>query len=178
MAVRIDEGGQIIRTPNGTGTTRTPNRRINTGIASKIRIIFLIIFIIGVFIFCIRLFNIRDLLVSSTAEIKKTYENSSLVDEQTYQNNGFVFPKSDTELLNQKDIRNLSDNDLQNAINEIYARYGYIFRNDKVCEYYEQFSWYTGCIPADKFSADCFNQIERQNLNLLVNERKRRKAAK
>lgn len=177
MAIRIDEFGHIIRTPNGTGTTRTPNRRINTGIASKIRIIFLIIFIIGVFIFCMRLFDIEDLPVFSSAEIKKTYDNNSLLDEQTYQNNGFVFPKSDTELLNQGEIRNLSDNDLQNAINEIYARYGYIFRNDKVCEYYEQFSWYTGCISADKFSVDCFNQIERQNLNLLINERKSRKAA-
>lgn len=95
-------------------------------------------------------------------------------DVQLYQDSGFVFPDSDTELIVQHKINNLSDSDLTYAINEIYARHGYIFRSDELRRYYEQFSWYIGKIPADEFSVDCFNQIEQQNWNLLVKERNRR----
>lgn len=91
---------------------------------------------------------------------------------------GFIFPNSDTELLDQRDVRRLSDSDLRYAINEIYARHGYIFHKNELNEYFGQFDWYTPEIPADEFSAgDCFNQIEKQNWNLLVNERNSRPAA-
>lgn len=98
-------------------------------------------------------------------------------DEGLYQNSGFVFPNSGTELILQQELESLSSSDLTYAINEIYARHGYIFRSNELREYYEQFSWYVGEIPADEFSVDCFNQIERQNWNLLVNERNLRKSA-
>ena len=97
-------------------------------------------------------------------------------DKRLYQNSGFVFPDSGTELILPQELESLSDSDLTYAINEIYAQHGYIFRNDELREYYGQFSWYVGEIPADEFSADCFNQIERQNWNLLVNERNLRKS--
>lgn len=97
--------------------------------------------------------------------------------EPLYQDEGFIFPDSGTELIAQEEIENLSDSDLTYAINEIYARHGYIFRSDELRQYYEQFSWYVGEIPSSDFSVDCFNQIEQQNWNLLVKERNRRKAA-
>lgn len=90
---------------------------------------------------------------------------------------GFVFPNSDTELINQVKIENLSDQDLTYAINEIYARHGYIFRNQQMREYYEQFIWYRGEIPSDEFSVECFNQIESDNWNLLISERDKRRAS-
>lgn len=90
---------------------------------------------------------------------------------------GFLFPNSDTERIDQQEIEVLSDSDLTSAINEIYARHGYLFRNSEVRQYYEQFDWYLGEIPADEFSVDCFNQIEQENCNMLVNERNRRKAS-
>lgn len=97
--------------------------------------------------------------------------------EQLFLDDGFIFPDSDTELIAQEEIENLSDSDLTYAINEIYARHGYIFRSDELRQYYEQFSWYMGEIPSSEFSVDCFNQIEQQNWNLLVKERDRRKAS-
>lgn len=90
---------------------------------------------------------------------------------------GYIFPHSDTGLIGQWELDALSDSDLTYAINEIYARHGYIFRSDELRGYYEQFSWYTGEIPAGEFSVDCFNQIEQQNWNLLVKERDRRRAS-
>lgn len=89
---------------------------------------------------------------------------------------GFIFPDSDTQLIEQGAIEELSDSNLIYAINEIYARHGYIFRSSELRGHYEQFSWYEGRVPADEFSTDTFNQIELQNWNLLVNERDRRKS--
>lgn len=88
---------------------------------------------------------------------------------------GFVFPNSDTELIEEQEAQNLSDRDLAFAINEIYARHGYLFQNNEVRGYYEQFDWYNDKIPSVDVSADSFNEIERQNWNMLVNERNRRK---
>lgn len=91
--------------------------------------------------------------------------------------NGFIFPNSDMELIEQWEAESLSDQDLTYAINELYARRGYIFRSDELRGYYEQFSWYIGTIPADEFSVEVFNQIEQQNWRLLVNERDARRAS-
>lgn len=92
-----------------------------------------------------------------------------------YDGSGCVFPNSSTELIGQQEAQNLSDHELTHAINEIYARHGYIFQIDEMRSYYEQFDWYNGEIPSDEFSIECFNQIEQQNHNLLVNERTRRR---
>lgn len=87
---------------------------------------------------------------------------------------GSIFPNSSTKLLNRQDVEALSDSDLSFAINEIYARNGYIFQSGELREYYGQFDWYVGEIPADEFTMDLLNEIERQNCNLLVGERNRR----
>lgn len=98
-------------------------------------------------------------------------------DETLYQDSGFVFPNSDTELIGRREIENLSDHDLMYAINELYARHGYIFRNQQICDYYEQFTWYRGEVPSDEFSTECFNQIESDNWSLLVSERDKRRTS-
>lgn len=90
---------------------------------------------------------------------------------------GFIFPHSDTGLIGQWELESLSDGELNYAINEIYARHGYIFRSAELMEYYGQYSWYTPTIPSDEFSVDCFNQYEQQNWKLLVDERTARKNA-
>lgn len=90
---------------------------------------------------------------------------------------GFIFPHSDTGLIGQWELESLSDGELNYAINEIYARHGYIFRSAELMEYYGQYPWYTPTIPSDEFSVDCFNQYEQQNWKLLVDERTARKNA-
>lgn len=97
--------------------------------------------------------------------------------EPVLQDSGFIFPDSDTLVIDQGEIEALSDSELTYAINEIYARHGYIFKSAELRGYYEQFSWYSGEVSSDEFSVDCFNQIEQQNWTLLVGERDRRKAA-
>lgn len=103
--------------------------------------------------------------------------SDEMPDDSGDEQSGCIFPNSGTELISQDEIEGLSDNDLTYAINEIYARHGYIFRSEELRAYYEQFSWYTGEIPSNEFSTDCFNQIEQQNWSLLVGERNKRKAS-
>lgn len=86
-----------------------------------------------------------------------------------------VFPHSSTQLLNSWEVEGLSDTDLTYAINEIYARHGYIFKSEELRLHFEQFDWYHGTIPADAFSYEMLNSIEQQNLNLMAGERDRRK---
>ena len=90
---------------------------------------------------------------------------------------GLVFPDSDRELIDEEEIRSLSDSDLTYAIHEIYARHGYIFRDRQMYRYYRQFDWYEGTVPAEEFSLYCFNETEQQNWSRLVNERNDRKEA-
>lgn len=90
---------------------------------------------------------------------------------------GFIFPHSDTGLIGQWELETLSDSDLNYAINEIYARHGYIFRSAELSEYFKQFSWYIPTTPSEDFSTSCFNQYEQQNWKLLVDKRTARKNA-
>lgn len=62
---------------------------------------------------------------------------------------GFIFPDSDTERIEAWELDALSDSELTYAINEIYARHGYIFRSAELSEYYKQFPWYAGVTPWD-----------------------------
>ena len=45
-------------------------------------------------------------------------------------------------LLIEKDLTGLSKNDLKIMRNEIYARYGYIFKTSDMKEHFESQSWY------------------------------------
>lgn len=116
---------------------------------------------------------------SAAQETDPPAEETSTVPDDTVsrRDGGFVFPDSATELIEQQELENLSDSDLTYAINELYARHGYIFRSDELQEYYEQFIWYTAEVAPEEFSTDCFNSIEQQNWNLLIGERSRRRSA-
>lgn len=52
--------------------------------------------------------------------------------------------------------------------NEIYARHGYIFKNEFWNEFFSTFTWYSGECPADTFDTTLFNEYEKANLKLAV----------
>lgn len=94
---------------------------------------------------------------------------------QTTSGDGQIFPDSSDTVLDTADIEALSDTDLRYAINELYARHGYIFKDSTLKAYYEQFSWYNGTVSADDFTSDMFNSVELKNIKALQKERKSRK---
>lgn len=90
---------------------------------------------------------------------------------------GFVFPDSDSELIDEAEIEGLSDSDLEDAINELYARHGYIFTKGSINRYYRRFDWYEPTTPASEFSLYVFNQTEQRNWSRLMSEKRARKEA-
>ena len=94
----------------------------------------------------------------------------------TNNNGGFLFPNSDSSYLSNAQVSALSDDDLQLAINEIYARRGRIFKDASLNAYFNSQSWYEGKYTPEEFEKNVkFNTYEQKNLQLLINERRSRK---
>lgn len=55
---------------------------------------------------------------------------------------GFIFVNSDRVRLSQDDLRNLSQQQLRIARNEIYARKGRYFKDPSLTAHFSKFSWY------------------------------------
>ncbi len=87
---------------------------------------------------------------------------------------GIIFPDSSSVLIDEADARALSDEELRYAINELYARHGYIFNDEELAAYYSQFDWYEGTVKSSDFTLDMFNDIEQKNVEMLQKERESR----
>mgnify|MGYP005914948991 FL=1 len=77
---------------------------------------------------------------------------------------------SDTRYYTREEMRQISWTPELTAVfrNEIYARHGYIFKNDIWNDFFSTYIWYSGIYPADKFDAGVFNEYEKANLKLAV----------
>ena len=77
---------------------------------------------------------------------------------------------SDTRYYTREEMRQISWTPVLTAVfrNEIYARHGYIFKNDIWNDFFSTYIWYSGIYPADKFDAGVFNEYEKENLKLAV----------
>lgn len=92
----------------------------------------------------------------------------------------FILPESDRTKLSQEDVAFSTNGDIgqvQQAINEIYARHGYIFGDSKYDKLFRGFDWYVPMYKPDKFDNDWLNKNEKANLNLLTGYRDDLKAA-
>lgn len=114
-------------------------------------------------------------------ETASEVSDSPVTESQIFQNNllGFLFPNSDTELIPEDVIKNLTDEELRYAINEIWARHGYIFENKDLLEYYSQFDWYQKLVSKKEWYKNGIyhyitGDIEKTNHDNLVKERERR----
>ncbi len=94
-----------------------------------------------------------------------TEQENSAVD------NSYLFANSDSAYLSKSDVSSLSREELNLAINEIYARRGRIFSDPALSSYFKSKSWYDPKYNAEEFSANVtFNSYEQANLQLMVNE--------
>jgi len=53
-----------------------------------------------------------------------------------------LYPQASTRMLTTADIRGLTKWDLKVMRNEIFARYGYIFKTEDMIAYFKMQSWY------------------------------------
>ena len=89
----------------------------------------------------------------------------------TYSYSAEVFPYSSQYYLSWNDVCGLSPEVAQAAINEIYARHGYIFKNKSKQAYYESMPGYRPVSGSQDEIRTMFNCYERENVELLTQVR-------
>lgn len=83
-----------------------------------------------------------------------------------------IFPQSSTAYLSESDLYGLSKDEIQRAINEIYARNGYIFQTSETEKrYFESQPWYHGTETDMGAVKSGFNAYETANEKLLTEYR-------
>lgn len=81
--------------------------------------------------------------------------------------NGYL-AQSSQRVLTDADVSGMTYNEMQMAINEIYARHGRIFASTEIQSYFESQSWYHGTTDAEHFSDSVFSSTEAQNIQFLL----------
>ena len=114
----------------------------------------------------------QDVVVSNS-ESYECEENldENLVSDESKWEDGIVFSDSSEREISLDEIEKSSDEDIKYAINELYARHGYIFKDEELLAYYEKYDWYEPSINPDDFSMDFFNDVEKVNVEKLQKER-------
>lgn len=79
----------------------------------------------------------------------------------------YMLPTSNTEIVGWEDVKDLTQEELRIARNEIYARHGRRFKAQDLQTYFDGKSWYQGTIEPDKFSEDMLNAYEKRNIRYL-----------
>ena len=97
-------------------------------------------------------------------------DSSYMEDYRGYEED-FIFPASSMSYLSDSEIDQLSQEDIQQAINEIYARHGRIFKDEPYNSYFRSCEWYVPLYEADEFDDSCFNDYEKANIQKLASHR-------
>lgn len=108
--------------------------------------------------------------IDGEADGRTAYGSSANVAED-----GIIFLDSSTRYLTEADVSPLTNEEIRAAINEIYARNGYIFKDKSIGDFYKKYDWYHPSVNYDQFDMDLFNDVEVANVVLLQKEREKRK---
>ncbi len=89
--------------------------------------------------------------------------------------NSYILANSDSTYISKAEVSALSRENLNLAVNEIYAKRGRIFKDASLSAYFNSKSWYVPKYTADEFSKNVtFNKYEQANLKVLIDEQKNR----
>lgn len=97
-----------------------------------------------------------------------SYGNSNsyiTINEPSYGDGSYIFEESNRKYLTDNDIKNLSKDTLALMRNEIFARKGYIFKEEPYKSYFGSKTWYRG--TKDTVSESELNMYELENVNLI-----------
>lgn len=81
---------------------------------------------------------------------------------------GYILPGSDSRYLSISDLAGMTKEECRFARNELYARYGRIFDDAELQEYFDAQEWYMGTIAPEDFDEDILNDYEMKNRDLIV----------
>ncbi|AXH98237.1 YARHG domain-containing protein [Sporosarcina sp. PTS2304] len=106
-----------------------------------------------------------ELLSKDSVEHKTDAEPSDSAEAPvgSIYNDYYILPTSGDEYLKASDLANLSKSELRLARNEIYARYGYIFKSKELQAYFDSQNWY---VPNDSYGGS-LTDWEKHNVALI-----------
>lgn len=81
----------------------------------------------------------------------------------------YIFADSNVRALTKGDLEGLTKDELRIARNEIYARYGWSFKDEELGRFFEQKAWY---VPYENISDEVLSEIELTNQNLIAEAEK------
>ncbi|MPQ44697.1 YARHG domain-containing protein [Clostridium tarantellae] len=93
-------------------------------------------------------------------------KNTPSVSYNIITTNGYIIPDSDIRYLNKSDLAGMSKATLALARNEIWARYGYIFKEEPFKSYFPRQSWYYPNAYVNA-SIEQLTDIEQYNVKLI-----------
>jgi cytoskeletal protein RodZ len=102
--------------------------------------------------------NVNDTEATATETEKVTADVSQ----------DYILPDSDSKYYTKSELSSLSKSDLRIARNEIYARNGYIFKDETLKSYFQGKSWYKGTTNDQKAVESKFNKYEKKNRDIIV----------
>lgn len=97
------------------------------------------------------------------SHITLTAEGSTAASDGDY-----IFPQSSSAYLSQSDLDGMNADQIQMAINEIYARHNRKFVIQSIQDYFNSKSWYSGTVEAEDFDVSVMNEYEGANIALMV----------
>lgn len=114
-----------------------------------------------------------DKLLADTSMIGDDYRYYGRIDgvSEPPLNGQGIIPESSTRLLIDEDIADLSEKELRIAINEIYARYGRLFKDVELQVWFDAQPWYQGTVAPEDFDEEWLSQIEKDNIKYLQSKK-------
>ncbi len=100
------------------------------------------------------------------------FSTEDTTNEEYWSKDDLILPESTTKDLTAEDIKDLTLEQVQYAIAEIYAQHQCKFDDEKLQKYFDDKWWYEGYIDQKDFSEDVFNDYEFNNVVLLKQREK------
>lgn len=94
------------------------------------------------------------------------HDGSTVVETEPLTNT-FIISDSNSRYLSKDELKSYDAATLRLARNEIYAKHGCIFKDEKLLEYFKGQSWYNPTIKADDFKDSMLNDYEKKNVYLI-----------
>ena len=80
----------------------------------------------------------------------------------------YILPDSDTDYVSEDELSDFDDEELRYARNEIYARHGYIFKDEELNKYFQEKSWYNPSVTSEDFDeSEELNNVEKANIKFI-----------
>ncbi len=87
----------------------------------------------------------------------------------TATDSSYILPYSNSVYLSWDELDLLTRSDIEYARNEIYARRGYVFKEQRFKNYFNNKTWY---VPNSGFHEGMFNSVEKANIEAIVSYEK------